>query len=315
MQKYHPSNHIVLRLLLAAVFLAAGTAVLAAAGSGAYVGDQACLECHADQALPSTNIHHRIRSFELGGIQKGCESCHGPGEAHAEEGDPAKIFSFSKATPDAASKACLTCHQSLESSDWNMSDHAVNEIACTTCHTAHSSKSLKKPDPQLCMDCHKDIMVKANFPSHHPLREGKMQCSDCHSHHGSLVQNLKTNERLNDLCLKCHADKQGPFIFEHAPVQENCMICHDAHGSVANNLLKQNEPFLCLQCHESHFHAGRLGLSEPHGLATGESSLNPFGEAGWRKAFLTKCTQCHFRIHGTDNPSQTVPGGGKGIIR
>ncbi|MCK4890743.1 MAG: cytochrome C, partial [Candidatus Aminicenantes bacterium] len=114
----------------------------------------------------------------------------------------------------------------------------------------------------------------------------------------------------------CHADKRGPFVFEHAPVQEDCMSCHNPHGTVANNLLKQNEPFLCLQCHESHLHAGRIGDTEARTLpSTQYTSLQPHGTEGWRRAFLTKCTQCHFKIHGTDDPSQTTSGRGKGMIR
>ena len=313
MRKHRPSKGIAKGFL--STLLLVGLMTAPATASEKYVGDDTCLGCHSELALSSQNIHHRIRQFELHGVQKGCEACHGPGEAHAEEGDPGKIFSFAGAAPDKASQACLTCHASLQAMDWNLGDHAVSEVACTSCHSIHTDKGLVKSDPQLCMDCHKDIMVKSNFPSHHPMREGKMTCSSCHNHHGSIVQNLKTHERLNDLCLKCHADKQGPFIFEHAPVLEDCMICHDAHGTVANNLLKQNEPFICLQCHESHFHAGRLGLDHARSLPAGGTSANPFGEAGWRKAFLTKCTQCHFRIHGTDKPAQTVPAKGKGIIR
>ncbi len=278
--------------------------------------NQACLECHTDFSLEDVgNVHHRIRSFEVKGNKTGCEACHGLGQEHMEEGDPEKIFSFKKATSEEASQACLNCHQSMQATDWNLGDHAFNDVSCTECHSIHNEKSLVKPDPELCMDCHSEIKMKANFPSHHPLKEGKMTCSDCHAHHGSLIQNLKTTERLNDLCLKCHADKQGPFIFEHAPVLEDCSICHDSHGSVANNLLKQNEPFLCLQCHESHFHAGRLGLEEPRTLPVGMASQNPFGTEGWRVAFLTKCSQCHFKVHGTDLPSQTVPSYGSGIIR
>jgi DmsE family decaheme c-type cytochrome len=289
--------------------------LLSAADGQEKIGDQTCLDCHEDHALPETNVHQRLISQELGGIERGCESCHGSGEVHVNEGDPDMIRSFSKLSANESSQACLTCHRSLQAMDWNLGDHAVSEIACADCHSIHQEKDRARSDPQLCLDCHKEILVKANFPSHHPVREGKMTCSSCHQHHGSVMNNLKTHERLNDMCLTCHADKQGPFIFEHAPVQEDCTICHNAHGTVANNLLKQNEPFLCLQCHESHFHAGRLGLTHPKTLPAGGFSENPFGEAGWRRAFLTKCSQCHFRIHGSDNPSQTVPGKGKGIIR
>lgn len=299
--------------------------VFAASGAGlslwannSRIGDKACLECHEElMGKYKNNVHYRLHSFEVKGIgEKGCESCHGPGKAHAEEGDPAKIFSFKKATPDQSSAACLSCHKSLNTSDWNLSDHAMGEVSCTKCHTVHTGKSLRKPEPQLCMSCHKDIKAKSYYPSHHPMREGKMKCSSCHQHHGSLVRNLKTNERLNDLCLKCHADKRGPFVFEHAPVTEDCMTCHNPHGTVANNLLKQNEPFLCLQCHESHFHAGRESSDVPRTLpSTGYTGMNPHGAEGWRKAFLTKCTQCHFKIHGSDSPSQSVSGQGKSMTR
>jgi hypothetical protein len=41
------------------------------------------------------------------------------------------------------------------------------------------------------------------------------------------------------LCYKCHADKQGPFVFEHAPLKvEGCTACHDPHGSANPKLLK-----------------------------------------------------------------------------
>ena len=83
-----------------------------------------------------------------------------------------------------------------------------------------------------------------------------MSCADCHNPHGELT----THERTNDLCLSCHSRYQGPFVFGHAPVEDDCTICHDPHGSVANNLLVQNEPFLCLQCHEGHFHMLRKGF-------------------------------------------------------
>jgi len=297
------------------IFLLSAATLFAAAG---WVGDQTCIECHSElMDHYKMNVHYRMHNFETKGISsKGCESCHGPGQAHAEDGDPAKIFSFKTASPDRSSNACLNCHRSLNSSDWNLSDHALNEVSCATCHPIHQGKGLAKKEPDMCLDCHKEIRVKSYYPSHHPIREGKMKCSSCHQHHGSLVKNLRTNERLNDLCFSCHADKRGPFVFEHAPVTEDCLSCHAPHGTVANNLLKQNEPFLCLQCHESHFHAGRVGLSETRTLpSTQWTSQNPHGSEGWRRAFLTKCTQCHFKIHGTDNPSQAISGGGKGMVR
>ncbi len=71
------------------------------------------------------------------------------------------------------------------------------------------------------------------------VREGKMTCTSCHNNHGSENNNLN-KETLNDLCVECHAEYQGPFVYEHAPVVEDCSVCHDPHGTIANNLLLQN---------------------------------------------------------------------------
>jgi len=63
--------------------------------------------------------------------------------------------------------------------------------------------------------------------SRHPIREGRMSCSSCHESHGAGNKPVKSTERVNDLCLSCHAKYQGPFVFEHSPVEESCLTCHD----------------------------------------------------------------------------------------
>jgi predicted CXXCH cytochrome family protein len=307
---------------------------------GDYVGGEACLACHeALGAQFSRSVHARLSEHELGGRGGGCESCHGPGAKHAESGDPSLIFSFKRAEDTDINQSCLECHNENIGHEWAASEHGLGGLTCTDCHKIHQSRrvlataeaafagmparfanappprySLAKPEPQLCLECHKEKLGQMMLSSHHPVREGKMACSSCHEAHGSPVRQLKTEERVNDLCLKCHTSKQGPFIFEHAPVQENCLTCHDPHGTVANNLLRQNEPFLCLQCHEAHFHLGRSGQTAPLTLPTG-SATNRYGERGWRAAFGTKCTQCHTMIHGTDLPGHSTPSRGKALTR
>jgi DmsE family decaheme c-type cytochrome len=131
-----------------------------------------------------------------------------------------------------------------------------------------------------------------------------MSCGDCHNPHGEL----NTHERTNDLCLDCHTRYQGPFVFGHAPVEDDCTICHDPHGSVANNLLVQNEPFLCLQCHEGHFHILRNSSAlDDDGVV---EAANPHGTEGFQTSFATKCSTCHQVVHGSDFPSQPLSGGG-----
>ena len=294
-----------------------------------FVGSEACADCHEGLVRDfKSSIHGRIASFEVkpANATTGCESCHGPGSKHVEEGNPSYILNPSKLSAKQVAKICSKCHTGGELADWRGSEHPLNNISCTKCHIIHKGKdklayrdklgyrhkhvkdaSLKKPEPELCYTCHKDIMASVNYPNHHPIKEGKMVCSDCHNPHGSEVKPLlRTDERQNELCFKCHMDKEGPFAFEHAPVVEKCTICHDPHGTVADNLLKQNEPFLCLQCHEMHFHSSVKDLNVPEDYQEAHAV---------QKLMTTRCTQCHPAIHGSDLPSLGVPGGGSRLLR
>ncbi len=296
-----------------------------AAPGATYVGSQTCFDCHEDMANDKHNVHMAIADFEVvGGYKKGCESCHGPASLHVDgEGDTEKIIRFGEEGLPAEEVAgvCTTCHQIDEQMNWPGSTHAERDVACTECHKIHhnSNKELlvKMPERELCAECHADVNAQMYLMSHHPVKEGKMTCSDCHNPHGSgsLVEGmLRTDERVNDLCLKCHTRYQGPFVFEHDPVVEDCLICHDPHGTVANNLLQQQEPFICLQCHEAHFHAARASSLESHSIPGGGSPYDngrrlPGTNYGFQQSFMTKCTQCHQNVHGSDFTSQTVTSG------
>lgn len=313
-------------------FLSAG----ASPGSATTTVDEElelCGACHEEtvQGFKATS-HGKLRSFELRGDAGPCTGCHGDGTAHMDAGgDPEQIRSLSpELEVDEVSDTCQSCHRSKALHDWNGSTHAMNDVGCTDCHKTHVSAREQKRDPQACYGCHLDVRSQFQYPSHHPLREGNMQCSSCHTPHGSSIGLVRNDEASSDLCLECHTQMQGPFIFEHEPVFEGCDTCHTPHGSIANNLLIQNEPFLCLQCHEMHFHSGLEGEPtarvtvpryDPAQSAPVDGQVypngvpNPFREAGYKFAFTTKCTQCHTQVHGSDLPSQMVPGMGDALAR
>ncbi len=279
-----------------------------------YVGSEACADCHDELVSKfQKNVHMRIADWEAYGNKKGCEGCHGPASAHVDnDGDVSKILNFKskKVSAQVKSTVCTSCHNKGELSSWHGSTHNLSNVACTDCHEIHNGygKNMLKVQSidKLCLNCHKDKIGRINMPSHHPLKEGKMTCADCHNpHNGENKFMLRTAGRLNDLCFKCHADKEGPFVFEHAPVTEKCTICHEPHGTVANNLLRNNEPFLCLQCHHLHFHAGLKGNEH-----VGIGSLTSV-----QQVMTTKCTQCHSQIHGSNLPSNTRSGMGRRMTR
>ena len=57
-------------------------------------------------------------------------------------------------------------------------------------------------------------------------------CTGCHNPHGSAQDhNLKT-ATVKDLCVRCHAEKKGPFLVEHGTVlTRDCLNCHDGSGA------------------------------------------------------------------------------------
>ena len=313
-------------------------ACLFVTATGAEDGSSDCAMCHENISRTfETTVHGRIAGFEVRDGQTGCITCHGDGTEHVDAGgDASLIQGFGDVTEvEATAEMCQSCHRSNTLHDWAGSSHALNGVGCADCHDVHAAPGQIARVDLTCMGCHEDVEAQYRYPSHHPVMEGHMSCLSCHAPHGTSLGMLKTEERPQELCYDCHAHLQGPFIFEHEPVFEGCDSCHAPHGAVANNLLVQNEPFLCLECHEMHFHAGlegeepeewyipafdpavpirgrtdRPGDTYPDGLLP-----NPNGESAWKQAFTTKCTQCHTHVHGTDSPSQTVPGQGGGLMR
>jgi DmsE family decaheme c-type cytochrome len=206
----------------------------------------------------------------------------------------------------------------------------MNGVGCSDCHKVHADPATEVFYSATCMSCHAEVSAQFNYPSHHPVREGHMSCTSCHTPHGSSIGMLREEERTSELCLTCHTAYAGPFIFEHEPVAEGCDTCHSPHGGIADNLLVQNEPFICLQCHEMHFHAGLEGeegessyvqrydpdFDSDTARDTYPGGMVPnLGPTSYKQAFTTKCTQCHTAVHGTDLPSQTVGGAGRGMMR
>jgi DmsE family decaheme c-type cytochrome len=228
-----------------------------------------------------------------------------------EEGDASLITTFGEDASADATAVCVDCHGAKNQPQWAASTHAIEGMVCTDCHTIHT-----RSNPlDTCKGCHQEVYAELELPSHHPVREGKMHCVDCHDPHAATEMQLRTRTRLNDLCYTCHQSKEGPFIFEHEPVVEDCRLCHRAHGAVAEQLLTANEPMLCYQCHDVHFHAGLLSPDEHVVDVGGREFENPYGEHGMNIAFTTRCSQCHSQIHGTDLPSQAISSGGHGMLR
>ena len=263
------------------------------------IGAATCKDCHEKQYESYAKSVHSKTSVKGPGRQDACETCHGPGAKHVEKGGGrgVDIFAFNKNT-DAKEKSakCLACHEETrELTNWDMSRHKSEDVACTDCHSPHNQKRkfLKEEQPELCFECHKDIRSQSSRQSHHPIKEGLIQCASCHDPHGAFGDKQIKADSVNELCYKCHSEKRGPFMFEHPPVDENCLNCHTPHGSNHSKLLVSNPPQLCQSCHDASRHPG-----------TPYTSQTTFrGAAPSNKMYAHACLNCHSNIHGSNASS------------
>ncbi len=261
-----------------------------------YVGSETCKDCHAGQFNSYfKTAHARVEQLSnLPPDKHGCEACHGPGKAHVEAGgDKALIKTFSNISSKDISETCLSCHSSKEEhNNYRRGEHGRNDVGCTDCHAPHSTdvsplKLLAKTEPQLCLDCHSEMKAQFSQPFHHKVIEGAIKCSDCHNPHGGFeTKQARLSTGTDAACVKCHSDKQGPFVFEHAPLKvEGCTACHTPHGATNPKLLKRNNVSqLCLECHSDIGSIGAPNTPSFHNLAT---------------ARFQSCTTCHAKIHGS----------------
>jgi DmsE family decaheme c-type cytochrome len=264
-----------------------------------YVGAETCAGCHEDQALSLAKTSHGRTGVQTWDGAAACESCHGPGAAHAAEGDPTKIKNPAKLSAEARSEVCLTCHQRGDRVHWQGSPHEGRGLSCLTCHKVHHQGD---PPPALlakgtefdtCGSCHLKRKAVLMRSSHMPLREGRMTCSSCHNPHGSTGPAMLLQDSVNENCYTCHAEKRAPMLWEHAPVKENCLNCHDPHGSLHPRMQIAKQPRLCQQCHDEARHP-----TQPYSDASASPEFFPNS-----RMFDRGCMNCHSQIHGSNHPA------------
>lgn len=277
-----------------------------------------CAGCHRDAVLSwRAGVHRKLDPRHPKDLwEKGCQVCHGSDEAHleaamAEEKD-LKIKKLAMVSPKEYNDVCLTCHvKDLSRSHWTDSLHSARGLSCRDCHQIHQPNGQSEPyllkhspqafasmrwnttasqvtqQPQMlingvCLSCHPQQLAHFRLNSRHPVFEGRMTCTDCHNPHGG-DETTHLSQRADDLCVRCHTDKRGPFLYAHdmTGAGDGCQTCHQSHGSPNTKLLKLNGRALCLQCHSD------ISAEPQHQLRPGSC---------WRSG-------CHVDFHG----SQTHP--------
>ncbi|MEW6690132.1 MAG: DmsE family decaheme c-type cytochrome [Pseudomonadota bacterium] len=273
-------------------------------------GPEACANCHEAQVKSFDASKHGTKADSRTPVNAGgCAVCHGDATEHVKAGGGrgvGGIWNPRSKTISAERKngLCLTCHQGGKRIHWERSAHAASEVSCTSCHELHAPHDRardKLAQSEICFACHKEQRAQMSRPSRHPIKEGKVACSDCHNPHGTAGPKQLVRDDVNDTCYQCHMEKRGPFVRTHQPVQEDCTICHSPHGTTNPNLLKVRAPFLCQACHQPTSHHATVPQD---GVTTAAPTTN-------QAVIMARgCVNCHTNIHGSNNANDNATGRG-----
>lgn len=149
-------------------------------------------------------------------------------------------------------------------------------------------------DPTACFQCHLETHAEFHLPQHHPLLEGKMNCTQCHDPHGMDIMKPAGGlamARVNESCSQCHREQSKPVIFEHEALREGCTTCHSPHGSINKKMLVQQDANLCLRCH-----------SQNQGVfaGTGKIYIGARDHTEFLKRGTCWTSGCHTAVHGSN---------------
>ncbi|HEX7060989.1 MAG TPA: DmsE family decaheme c-type cytochrome [Woeseiaceae bacterium] len=288
-----------------------GLAVLTGAVAGEDVpysrdGADTCLGCHDDpQTLALFAGPHAVPTDPRGPFGQGqlqCEACHGPGGNHAarvrrgEERPPVVRFGSGGLTEVSVQNAmCTGCHAPDLGFGWHGGPHDLSDVACADCHTSHGGVDPvleTATQPEICANCHRRERNETLKAFAHPVDDGAMACTGCHSPHGETTEGQLVQRTINDTCYACHAEKRGPYLWEHQPATEDCTLCHSPHGSNQPAMLARRAPLLCQGCHAEAGHPSIV--HDADGVAAAIPSQYLLGNS---------CLNCHTQVHGSNHPS------------
>jgi len=262
--------------LLGCVLLAGATTPVAEAESSD------CAVCHEEVVADFQRTGHAIAPGW--NAATGCQSCHGPGDSHMDEGGDVEAIIRPQLLPGReASDSCLGCHRRFERHfSSSQSIHRLNEVGCLDCHDPHRAVEhlLVEKSLELCSSCHSAVASQFDRPRSHPLEEKGAACTACHEPHGTRTPRGSVPTAVQ-ACETCHFEKVGPFVYDHGSMLiDGCASCHEVHASTNRHLLRHDsQNNLCYECHNAN-------------VTPGWHSVSRFARQ--------KCTACHSAIHGSN---------------
>jgi hypothetical protein len=235
-----------------------------------------CVNCHATNLARNYDAATNRFATTWTEMGIGCEACHGPGRAHADDPEHLRIFSMKKVPPRQVFDACGYCHGNKNNVFFGFKpgdryeDFALPFLI---------SQPIPPNDPQ--GDFWPDGRPsRFNRPQALTLtgcfQKGEATCTSCHRMHGSAnSHSLKIaidepgggHTRASDgLCTQCHATIDASHT-HHDPASQGsrCITCHMSdvnwrlitrrldhtfQSPVPEMTAKYGAPNACTTCHE-----------------------------------------------------------------
>lgn len=248
-----------------------------------YTWNRICIRCHAVAGSPGWRegtAEIDTRTVELG---IACESCHGPGRAHAEAertplgrylahlGAGARdIVDPRELSADASSQVCAQCHAITVFADedrWlargpsHASPDPIDRWGALVRHPSRVDQpwldAILEDDADYLVDRFwSDGEVRVTGREYNGMVEsachggGELGCTSCHDVHGAAPDDqLAAHARGDGACTPCHdAGRYAATAHTH----------HDAEGEGAR----------CMNCHMPHTSWGLLGGVRSHRIKT-----------------------------------------------
>lgn len=279
--------------ILALGLLAAKATPTSPAGSGSLSEAEMeatalCIDCHENY---DQDLAHTAHAIGVSGSanQLQCVNCHGGAVEHVEDPTPENITSPGELAQFEQDQLCASCHMPHgDARTIGFDPHITEGLACLDCHAIHQGQEnlLSQPVNKLCESCHTGVTLQFMRRSNHPLNDGAVDCTSCHTMTGEKEPMFGHGQSAN--CYSCHAEQSGPHLHEHpvtlsfATEGIGCIGCHEPHGSPNDRLLKSSGNNLCQSCHGTP----PLHMTKHSGLG---AKLN--------------CVDCHSQTHGSNDNS------------